>query len=64
MSESAITGKDRDEKEAVFNRIWKKADACYERYRLQRHRQKARRKNLNPAFDKPDRMDRKNEFTK
>ncbi len=59
MSEPLIKGEDRDEKEAVFNRIWKKDDAFYERYRLQRHRLKARRRNLNPAFYKPDRMDEK-----
>lgn len=64
MSEPHIEGEGRDEKEAVFNRIWKKDDELYERYRLQRHRQRARRKNLNPAFYRPDRMDEKNEFTK
>ncbi len=64
MSEPRLPGEDRDENEAVFNRIWKKDDAFYERYRLQKYRQRARRKNLNPAFDKPDRMDGKNEFTK
>lgn len=64
MSEPRIRGEEWDENEAVFNRIWKKDDALYERYRLQRHRLRARRKNLNPAFYEPDRMDEKNEFTK
>ena len=59
MSGSLIKGEDWKEKEAVINRIWKKDDAFYERYRLQRHRLRARRRNLNPAFDKPDRMDGK-----
>ena len=59
MSEPRLPGEDRDEKEAVFNRILKKDDAFYERYLLQRHRLNARRKNLNPAFYKPDRMDEK-----
>lgn len=59
MSQAHIDGEGRDEKEAVFNRIWKKDDAFYERYRLQRHQYKARRKNLNQAFYKPDRMDEK-----
>ena len=64
MSEPRIEGEDRDEKETVFNRIWKNDDVFYERYRLERYRKRNRRKNLNQAFHKPDRMDRKNEFTK
>ena len=59
MSGPRLSGDDRDEKEAVFNRIWKNDDAFYERYRLQRHRLKTRRRNLNQAFYKPDRMDGK-----
>ena len=64
MSEPRIEGEDWDEKETVFDRIWKNDDIFYERYRLKRHRQKDRRKKLKQAYYKPDQMDEKNEFTK
>lgn len=64
MSEPRIEGEGRDEREAVFYRLWKNDDIFYERYRLKRLRLKARRKKLKQAYGKPGRMEEKNEFAK
>lgn len=59
MSEPHIGGEYRDEKETVFNRIWKNDDLLYVRYRLRRHRQKDRRKKLKHTHCKPDHIEEK-----
>lgn len=64
MSESPIKGEDRDEKEAVFNRIWKKDDAFLRALPLAETSAESKTKKSQPAFYKPIEWMKKDEFTK
>ena len=64
MSDRKYPKKDRNEKEAVFDWIWKHDDAFYESDRLKRYRRKAVKRNRYGLEKKKNRMDGNDEYTK
>ncbi len=64
MSDREYPKKDRDEKEAVFDWIWKNDDTFHESDRLKRYRLKAGKRNRYGRKNQSNRMDGNDEYTK